>query len=191
MLQPSVAATGSALSALNIRRWKTSGDVKDAMAENAGSIQNDLNGTLPDLIRQADAAPGSVPETFAVYRNLDALYDVLLRVTENASLEAPREETAGLQSALDSLKQARSHLGEMIVSQSKDQQAQITQLKATIARAVAAAERPVTAKTTVVDDGPAKTTTVHRRKRPAAKTPAKPESSTSTTPPAGQPPKPQ
>jgi hypothetical protein len=179
MLQPAVLETGRALSALNIRRWKASGDVKDAMQGNAGSIQNDLNGTLPDLVRQADAAPGSVPEAFAVYRNLDALYDVLLRVAENASMGAPREETAGLQSALDSLKQARSNLGDMIVNQSKGQQAQIVQLKTTIARAAAVPAQTST-KATVVDDGPVTKPVTHRRKRPAAK-PATPAS-----PPSGQ-----
>jgi hypothetical protein len=173
MLQPAALETGRALSALNIRHWKTSGDVRDAMLGNATSIQNDLDGTLPDLVRKADAAPGSVPEAFAVYRNLDALYDVLLRVTENAVMAAPHEEASGLQSALDSLKQVRSNLGDLIVNQSKGQQAQIVQLKTTIANAAVAAPAHSAAKTTVVTDGPpATTTTVHKRKKPAANTPA-------------------
>jgi hypothetical protein len=182
-LQPATAQTGQALSALNIRRWKASNDVKDAMQGNATSIQNDLNATLPGLISQADAAPGSVAEAFAVYRNLDALYDVLLRVTENAGLEAPQNEMEGLQSALNSLQKARSALGESIVNQAKGQQAQLTQLRSAIQRAEAASSAHPQEKTVVVDDG-AVTPPPHRKRTVKKKTPA--DSSSSSTSTSGQ-----
>jgi hypothetical protein len=180
ILQPAAVQTGQALSALNIRRWKASNDVKDAQQGNATSIQNDLNSTLPGLVTQADAAPGSVPEAFAVYRNLDALYDVLLRVTENATLEAPRNEVEGLQSALDSLQKARSALGESIVNQARGQQAQLTQLRSAIQRAEAASAEHPQEKTVVVDDG-AVTTPAHHRRTVKKKTPASSSSSSTST----------
>ena len=177
MLQPGTIETSRALSALNIRRWKASGDVKDAMQQNVSSIQADLSNTLPGLIQQADAAPASVPEAFAVYRNLDALYDVLLRLSENATLAGPSSESSSLQSALNSLKQARANLGEAILGRVQGQQAEIARLKNAMATA-AAAPPPHASGPTVVDDGPAKAAAAAHKKK---KAPAKPATTTTGT----------
>jgi len=80
---------GQSLSGISIRRWKAPNEVKSAADQDVASIQRDLSGTLATLMDQADAAPGSVPAAFAVYRNVDALYDTLLRVVLTANLAAP------------------------------------------------------------------------------------------------------
>jgi len=182
-LQPALTQVAQTLSNLNIRRWKAPGSVRDAADNDVSSIQRDLSGTLAGLLQQADAAPGSVPAAFAVYRNVDALYDTLLRVVETAQLAAPDDEASALISALGNLESARSVLGENILSGSQTEQAELERLRTVIARAAAnaAAPRPVV-KTTIIDDGPAPEKETARRHHTARK-PVKPaESSQKSNP---------
>ena len=147
--------------------------MRSAAAGDVTSIQRDLSGTLAGLMSRAEAAPSSVPSSFAVYRNVDALYDTLLRVVETADLSAPDQDAMALETALKQLEEARSDLGEKILAASQAQQNEVVRLRTVIARAAAAPPPPV--KTIVVDDGPAKRETEtahhhHTTKKPAAKT---------------------
>jgi hypothetical protein len=96
-LRPALAQVGQSLNGIAIRRWKAPNEVKSAADQDVASIQRDLSGTLATLMDQADAAPGSVPAAFAVYRNVDALYDTLLRVVLTANLAATDSEVSALQ----------------------------------------------------------------------------------------------
>jgi hypothetical protein len=180
-LRPALGQVAQSLNSISIRRWKAPNEVKSAADQDVGSIQRDLNGTLATLMDQADAAPGSVPPAFAVYRNVDALYDTLLRVVLTANLAAPDEEANALQAALTSLESARSSLGESILNSSQAQQAELVRVRTALAHAAAAPRPPVT--TTVVDDGPTQETK-HKKtttKKPAPTT-TKPASSSSSNP---------
>jgi len=152
LLGPALDQVGQSVSNLSIRHWKAPGDVKAAADQDVSSIQRDLSGTLAGLIQQANAAPGSVPAAFAVYRNVDALYDTLLRVVLTANLAAPDEEVNSLQAALTSLETARSQVGESILAASQAQQTELVRIRAALAKAAAVQRQPV--KTTVVEDGP-------------------------------------
>jgi hypothetical protein len=184
-LRPALAQVGQSLGGISIHRWKAPNEVKAAADQDVSSIQRDLNGTLAGLLQQADAAPSSVPAAFAVYRNVDALYDTLLRVALTANLAAPDNEVNSLQAALSSLEGARTALGDTIVSSSQAQQTELVRVRTALANAAAAQSAP--AKTTVVDDGPAKdTTTKHKHpattKKPTT-TSSKPDSTSGTPPP--------
>jgi hypothetical protein len=171
------------ISDLNIARWKAPTEVRNAAQQNVSSIQRDLANTLPSLLSQADASPGAVPQAFTVYRNIDALYDVLLRVNETASLAAPQNESDALYSALQKLESARRQLGDTIFNASQEREAQVVKLQAAV-KAATAVQAPATpAKTAVVDDGPATTPPVKKKKKPAAKPPA--TDSTSAPAPSG------
>ena len=161
----------SSVYALNIARWKAPGDVRSVAQQNSASIQRDLSDTLPGLLTQADAAPGTVSSSFFVYRNIDALYDVLLRVYQTAFLAAPQNEADSLDSALQKLEAARRQLGDTILSDSKEHEAQIVQLQAALKAATAVQVQAPPPKTSVVDDGPAPTAP-KKKKKPAAKPPA-------------------
>jgi hypothetical protein len=175
-VQPALSQVSSALQAADIRRWKAPNPVRDAASEDVSSIQRDMSSTLAALLQQADAAPGSDPAAFAVYRNVDALYDTLLRVVETAELAAPENEEASLESALKNLETARASLGDAILSGSQTQQAELIHLRSAVAAGVGArSAAPVN--TVVVDDGPAHTAT-HRR----TTTPAKKPSTTASQP---------
>jgi len=175
-LHPALAQVGQAITQLNIRRWKAPNEVRDAADQDVASIQRDLTGTLAGLLDQSDAAPGSLPAEIAVYRNVNALYDTLLRVALTANLAAPDNEATALGSALNGLESARSDLGAQIQIVAQAQQTEFVRLRTAIAAAAVAQRQPV--KTTVVDDGPAKEvhkeTPVHHHhtttRKPAPKT---------------------
>ena len=152
-IRPALGQVAQTLNSINVHRWKAPNPVRDAADEDVSSIQRDLNGTLAGLLQQADAAPGSVPAAFAVYRNLDALYDTLLRVVETAELAAPDNEQGQLESALKTLESARSSLGDVIQNGSQTQQAELMRLRTVIA--TAATQQQSAVKTTVINDGPA------------------------------------
>ncbi len=97
MLRPALSQVNQAITNVDIRHWKAPGSVKSAAAGDVSSIQRDLSGTLAGLMSQAEAAPASIPSSFAVYRNVDALYDTLLRVVETADLvgAGPGRDGAG------------------------------------------------------------------------------------------------
>jgi hypothetical protein len=162
------------LDGINVKRWKAPNPVRDSVEGDVSSIQRDLSGTLAGLLQQADAAPASVPAAFSVYRNVDALYDTLLRVVETAGLAAPENEEAQLETALKTLETARTSLGDAILSGSEREQAEVVQLRTAAAAVVEQHREQV--KTTVVDDGPVPAHTVHHKH--TTKTAKKPEPKT-------------
>jgi hypothetical protein len=170
LLNPTLSQISQTIVGLNISRWKAPGEVRSATQQNADSIQRDLSGTLPGLLSAADAAPASVSAVFPVYRNIDALYDVLLRVSGTAELAAPPSEASNLSSALSKLESARTSLGGTIIDTSKNTESEVVQLRTSIQQA-ATAHPAAPPTTTVVDDGPAKTTPVKHKKKPAATPP--------------------
>ncbi len=178
IVQPALTEVQRSVSALNISRWKAPGQVKSAAQQDTGSIQRDLSDTLPALLSKADAAPTTVPPAFVVFRNIDALYDVLLRVSQTASLAAPQGESDALFSSLNKLEAARSQLGDAILNASQQREDQVVKLEAAVRAAAAAQPQAPPPKTTVIDDGAAPPTSAKKRKKPAAKPPA-------STPPAG------
>ena len=170
-IHPALNRVSQAIAGLNISRWKAPGEVRSATQQNADSIQRDLNSTLPGLLAAADAAPDQISAVFAVYRNIDALYDVLLRISQTADLAAPANEASGINDALHNLESARTELGNNILNISKNNEAETLKLRAAIQQAAAAqaAEPP---KTVVVNDGPAKSTNAAKKKKKPAPKPA-------------------
>lgn len=183
-LRPALAQVGHALSGAEPQHWKAPRSVKSAVESDIDAIQRDLNSTLAGLLQQADAVPGSVPAEFQVYRNVDALYDTLLRVVETAQLAAPDREASALQTALSSLENAREQVGDTILSGAQAQQNELIRLNRAIQAAAAAQRTPV--RTTVVNDygHPTRRHVVrHTTKRPPAhKAPAKPATSSQQKP---------
>jgi hypothetical protein len=190
-VRPALSQVAQTLNSVSPRRWKAPQPVRDEADEDITSIQRDLNGTLAGLLQQADAAPGSVPVAFAVYRNIDALYDTLLRVVETAELAAPENEEAQLESALKSLEGARGSLGDTILSGAQSQQTELLRLRTAIATATVAQRAPV--KTVVVNDGPASSTTTHHKhttttkKKPATSTGSSSSPASGSSTPAAKP----
>jgi hypothetical protein len=176
-LRPTLSAINESLAGLNVGRWKAPGEVRSETQRDIDSIQRDLSSTLPPMLDAANTQPISVASIFAVYRNIDALYDVLLRVSETATLAGSQSDAASLQKAQTSLESARRELGDAILRLADTRERELAALRAAAAQAAAAAAAtPPPPVKTVVVDGPAASTkgtaAVKRRKKPVAQTPA-------------------
>jgi len=170
-LRPALANVQTAITGLSVAHWKASSETKATVQQDIASMQRDLNTTLPALMSQVDATPASGPAalspSFAVFRNLDALYDVLLRVTETAALTGPASDAGSLEEARAGLEDGRAKLGVWLLQAIGAQDAQVARLQAPVAPP-APAPPPAPAKI-VVNDGPDQTKP--HKKKPAA-TPA-------------------
>jgi hypothetical protein len=177
-----------AVAGLNVSRWKAPGEVRGVTQRDIDSIQRDIGSTLPPLLDRANTPPASVAAYFAVYRNVDALYDVLLRVSETATLAGSQDDANTMQAALSSLEAARRSLGDAILSVADSHEQELVTLRATAAaQAAAAAAAPPPEKKTVVEDGPAtpaKKATTAKRKKPATSQTAAPPAAVPSAPPS-------
>ncbi len=144
------------------------------MQSDADSIQQDLSHQLPGLFEQVQASPTSLDAQLRVMQNVDALYDVLVRLTMAADLAEKKTDAALLDSALDRLESARKAATGQLVQAAALQNQQLVQLQARMQEN--AADENVSgahAKTIVVDNetrSGTKHRTVHHRK--AAPSPA-------------------
>ena len=69
---------------LRVEKWKIDSATKHQASENIGSIQRNITGALPGLIAAVRVAPQSLAANFKLYRNLNALYDVVASISESA-----------------------------------------------------------------------------------------------------------
>jgi len=161
-----------ALDSINVPKWKAPGDVRQTTLSDVDSMQRDVADTLPNLINIALADPSKVSPAFSVYRNVDALYDVLLRVSETAQL-AGSNDARFLEDQRAALEESRTQLGVALLQSAQVQDAEVAHLRAT---AVAPPPPPPATKT-VIDDGPTtKATTKKRTHKPATNpAPANPQ----------------
>jgi hypothetical protein len=165
-----IAHLRRALDGVTVPKWKAPGDVKQTTESDIDSMQRDVSDTLPGLINAALADPAKVSPAFSVYRNVDALYDVLLRVSETAQLAGASRDASLLEDQRSALEDARTQLGTALLQSAQAQDAEVIHLRSA---AVAAPPTAPPAKT-VVDDGPA-TRPKKRVHKPAPAPPANPQ----------------
>jgi len=67
------------LGKLRIEKWKADSGTKRDVLGNVESVRRNLQSALPELITQLSNSPEDIAASFNLYRNLDALYDVLAR----------------------------------------------------------------------------------------------------------------
>ncbi|HUA15799.1 MAG TPA: hypothetical protein VMG31_10890 [Verrucomicrobiae bacterium] len=168
------------LTRLRIERWKTDNGTKKQILANVDSIQRNLQDALPEIIGKLRAAPGDVPPTFRLYRNLDALYDVLGNVVEATGAFGSKDDFQALTNDLSSFEETRKGIAGRIETLASSKEAEIVRLRTELK--TAEAEIPATPpKKIVIDD-----TQPQKKPAPAKKKkPAKP-AGTPTQPPPGQ-----
>ena len=132
ILQPSLEILHTALSEINLDKWKASPAIRTEADGNLRSVQRDLQSTLPPLLVAADAAPDSTAKTVPVFRNIDALYDVMLRLDAAGRLAAPTNQISMLDQALASLGDARHALGDQVQANAETQEARVIRLQAAL-----------------------------------------------------------
>jgi hypothetical protein len=151
-LRPALANVQTAIGNINVGHWKVSPATRSATQQDVASMQRDLITTLPGLMSQAEASgQAGLSPSFAVFRNLDALYDVLLRVAETAALAGSESDAASLEDARAGLEDGRGKLGAWLLQSIGAQDAQIARLQTPAVHPAPAAPAP---SKIVVDDGP-------------------------------------
>ncbi len=123
-LKPALEQVGAALTQVRIDRWKVSRDWKAQLRGDSSSIQQDLSSELPALFHAAQQSPSALSPQLAVVHNIDALYDVLVRIATAASLSGGKTDARVLNDALQRLESARKVAsGQMIQAASaRDQE---------------------------------------------------------------------
>jgi hypothetical protein len=178
------------LAKLRIERWKADGSYKKQSLSNVDSIQRNLQGALPEMIAQLRAAPEDLPATFKLYRNLDALYDVMGSVVESTGAFGSKDDLQALSNDLTSFEATRKAIAGRIETLATSKEAEIARLRTDLKAAQAAIPAAPPKKIVVDDTEPVKKPVV--KKKPAAKKPAITPVPGQTTPPAAQTPsKPQ
>jgi len=133
ILQPSLDTVRQTLAGMKVERWKR-GSVRDEASADINSIAQDMQTHIGPLLKDADAAPGTLSKTLPVSRHLDALYDVLLRVVEAARMAAPDDQANALRQALATLNTARLALDDSMEAAAGSQEKQLVDLRVTVQR---------------------------------------------------------
>ena len=174
-LEDTSKATQADLTKLRIERWKTDGGSKKQALGNVDSIQRNLQNALPAIIGQLRNAPEDMPATFKLYRNLDALYDVLGSVVESTGAFGSKDDLQALANDLNSFEGTRKQLAERINNLATSKEQEIVRLRADLKTAQAAIPATPPKKTVVDDNEPAKKPVVKKKptpKKPVTTTPA-------------------
>jgi hypothetical protein len=136
ILEPSLDTVQQTLAGLKVDRWKR-GSVRDEASADINSIQQDMQTHIGPLLKDADAAPGTLSKTLPVSRHVDALYDVLLRVVEAARMAAPDDQANALRQALVNLNTARLALDDSMEAAAGSQEKQLVDLRVTVQKQAA------------------------------------------------------
>jgi hypothetical protein len=157
------------LGRLKVDKWKIDSHDKDQTRSNIESLQRNLTAALPALVQQVRANPASLAASIKLYRNLNAVYDVLASVTESAGAFGSKDDYNALANDAANFDSVRRKLAddlEQMAASSDSQVARLTsQLRAQQQAAQAAAAPP---KHVVVDDTqPAKKKAAGKKKAAA------------------------
>jgi hypothetical protein len=142
LLQPAIDTLKTTVGLVHLEKWKAPNPVRDTTDQNLTSIRRDIDQNLPPLLADADAAPTSVTKTLPLLRNIDALYEVLLRVASTGEMAAPKPQLEALQQAVSALLDARRTLGDRIQSSAVGQEKQVADLQASLRARPVAVEPP-------------------------------------------------
>jgi hypothetical protein len=123
---------------------------------------------LPGLLQQAQATPAALDAQLRLMQNVDALYDVLVRLTLAADLTERKSDAELLNSALQQLEAARKTATAQLLAAAAQQDRQLTEMRAQAQASQSSASSPMHGKTIVVDNegrhGKAHHTTHHHKK---------------------------
>jgi hypothetical protein len=167
------------LSKLRVEKWKTDNSTKKQSLNDVDSIQRNLQSALPEMIGQLRNSPEDMPATFKLYRNLDALYDVLGGVVESTGAFGQKDDFQALSNDLSSFEGTRKQLADRMNNLAASKEQEIVRLRTDLKTAQAAIAAAPPKKVVVDDSEPPKKPVA--KKKPAPKKPA------TATPPAASP----
>jgi hypothetical protein len=179
--QTAITANGD-LSRLRIEKWKADRTSKEQATTTAESVQRNLTAALPGMIAAVRSDPDNLAAAFKLYRNLNALYDVMASLAESAGAFGPKEDYDALAADVSHLDQLRRQLADRVDTLANFKDAQVSRLMVQLRnQAAAAASAPP--KKVIVDEEETPAKKPVRKK----KAPAKPAQTKPQTPPAPSP----
>jgi hypothetical protein len=178
-LEQASQTTQADLSKLRIEKWKTDSNNKKQTLGNVDSIKRNLESALPEIVTQLQNSPEDLAASFKLYRNLDALYDVIGSIAESAGAFGSKDEFQGLSNDLNAFERVRRSFAVRMESLTTSKEAELTQLRTQVKTLQAATPPPPPKKIVVDDDEPKKPVA---KKKPVPKPPAKPATATPTQP---------
>jgi len=188
-LQTAASQAALDIGHLRIEKWKVDGEVKRQAQSNADSVQRNLTSALPGLIAAVRASPQDLNAEFKLYRNLNAVYDVLGTLTESVGAFGPRSDYEALAQSFQVIGSVRHNLGDALEQLTVSTQAELTRLRDQVR-----AQHNVTAapaappKKVVVDDTEPAQKAVRKKKKPAASSNSPDASGASSSDKGGSPP---
>ena len=181
-LQQASQSIQSDLGKMRVDKWKTDGSNKRQVQADVDSVQRNLQIALPEIIGKLQSSPENLEETFRLYRNLDALYDVFGSVVESAGAFGSKDDFQTLQNDLSMLERSRRTFADRMDTLASSKEAELARLRAERA---AQAAVPVQPKRIIVDDTETPKKPATKKKAPAKKPPGTttPAANKTTTPP--------
>jgi len=128
-LQQVSQQTAADLGRMKVDRWKADASVKQQCQTNANSLQRNLTAALPEMIQKTKAAPQELAPSFKLYRNLNAVYDVLSATAESAGAFGPKEKYDPLVNDAGAIEQLRRSLADRLDWLSGIKDGQLIQLR--------------------------------------------------------------
>jgi hypothetical protein len=183
-LEATSKTTQADLARVRIERWKTDSSTKKQTLGDVDSIQRNLQSALPEMIAQLRNSPEDMPATFKLYRNLDALYDVMSGVVESVGAFGTKDDFQVLSNELNGFEGSRKQLADRMNNLAASKEQEIVRLRADLKTAQAAIPAAPPKKVVIDDTEPPKKPVV--KKKPVTKKPATTPSA--TTPPGQTPP---
>ena len=180
-LQQASQSTLADLGHLRIDKWKMDSGTKRQTEADVESIEKNLQNALPGILNELKASPENVALAFKMYRNLDALFDVMTSVAESAGAFGNKDEFQGLNRDLGALQDSRRAFADRMDRIALAKETELGQLRTALQTARAEA----TPKKTVVDDTapPPKKLPTRKKSTPKPSTPnSQTPPSSSTTP---------
>jgi len=150
---------------LHIEKWKADSSDKQQAQANADSVQRNMTAALPGMISAVRSSPQDMAATFKLYRNLNALYDVMKTLTEASAAFGPKQDYQSLAQYADAMDGHRRNLADYMETLAASKDAELARLRSQAKTQVADAP----AKKVIIDDN-----------APAAKKTAKKKSAKAT-----------
>jgi hypothetical protein len=155
-LEQASQATQADLGKLRVEKWKTDSGSKRQAQANVESIQRNLQAAMPEIIAGLRASPENLTSTFKLYRNLDALYDVLGSVAESAGAFGSKDELQSLENDLSVFEKSRRSFADRVEALAGAKEGEVTRLRAALQSAEANINSQPPKKIVVDDTEPAK-----------------------------------
>ena len=146
---------------LRIDKWKADSSDKQQAQANADSVERNLTAALPGMTSAVRTAPQDIAANFKLYRNMNALYDVMKTLTEASAALGPKQDYQALAQYADQVDGYRRTLADYIEKLSASQAAELAQYRTQAKAATAAATTPK--KVIINDDAPVKKNTAKKK----------------------------